>query len=74
MRKIKIQKQFFDQIKNCEYDICNQLNLTLPEFYNKLEKFFYENETGNLNVFEIVTVLHYMDLSFESFIQYYDWG
>jgi hypothetical protein len=31
-------------------------------------------ENGNLNVFEIVTVLHYMDLSFESFIQYYDWG
>jgi hypothetical protein len=67
MRKIKIQKQFFDQVKNCEYDICKQLNLTLPEFYNKVSN-------GNLNVFEIVTVLHYMDLNFESFIQYYDWG
>jgi hypothetical protein len=62
--KLKIDGDFFEVIKDYEFDICKQLKLTLPEFYKKIE-------TGELNIFELTTVLHYIGMDFNSFVNYY---
>jgi hypothetical protein len=62
--KLKIDDDFFESIKDCEFDICKQLKLTLPEFHNKLS-------TGELNIFELTTVLHYLRMDFDTFVNYY---
>jgi len=62
--KLKIDGDFFEVIKDYEFDICKQLKLTLPEFHNKLL-------TGELNIFELTTVLHYLRIDFNSFVNYY---
>lgn len=62
--KLKIDDDFYKLIKDYEFDICKQLKLTLPEFYKKIE-------TGELNIFELTTVLHYLRMDFDTFVNYY---